>query len=105
MKLKPRRSFPVYHKLLLENKIMLLITVLLLLLGAGLLCAQYWVVRDVAGRLSVKLDHVGAKSESLAVLQSIRDDDPEGRTLVGARLAFWDVRNPLNAEFARQGRR
>lgn len=54
-------------------------------------------------QLSVKLGYVGAKDASLAVLQSIRDDDPEGRTLVGARLAFWDVRDPLNAEFARQG--
>jgi len=54
-------------------------------------------------QLSVKLGYVGAGNESLAVLQSIRDDDPEGRTLVGARLAFWDVRDPLNAEFAQQG--
>ncbi len=52
MKFNPGRTVPVYHKLLLENKIMLLITVLLLVLGAGLLTAQYWVTRDVAGRLA-----------------------------------------------------
>jgi PAS domain S-box-containing protein len=52
MKINPRRAVPLYHKLLLENKIMLLITVLLLLLGAGLLTAQYWVARDVVGRLA-----------------------------------------------------
>jgi len=49
---KPRRSVPVYRKLLLENKIMLMITVLLLALGAGLLTAQFWVTRDAASRLA-----------------------------------------------------
>ncbi len=52
MKTRPRLTFPAYHKLLLENKIMLLITVLLLVLGAGLLSAQYWVTRNVAGQLA-----------------------------------------------------
>ncbi|MFT4543006.1 MAG: hypothetical protein ACI835_005475, partial [Planctomycetota bacterium] len=51
-------------------------------------------------RLSIKLGVVGARQERDELLNSIRRDDPHGNTLVGARLAFWDVRDPLQVELS-----
>jgi len=48
---------------------------------------------DLALRLALanKLAHVGATGESEELVASIRRDDPDGRTVVGARLALYDV--------------
>ncbi len=45
--------------------------------------------------LATKLQSVGAEPEALELLDSIRKDDPEGRTVIGAQLALWDVRNSI----------
>lgn len=47
--------------------------------------------------LSVKLQDVGASGEATALLDSIKRDDPEGRTAVGAQLLLWDVQNEITA--------
>ena len=75
MKRKPRRTFPAYHKLLLENKIMLLFTVLLLMLGAALLAAQYWVTRDTAGRLVGELPALAPDGAAAPGEEFLRDID------------------------------
>ena len=62
------------------------------------LCRQAPADLGLRLRLSVKLGVVGAVDEQAQVLDSIRRDDPSGETLVGARLAFWDVRDPLQAQ-------
>ena len=64
------------------------------------LCADAPTDLSLRLRLSVKLGVVGALDERAEVLDSIRRDDPRGETLVGARLAFWDVRDPLQQELA-----
>ena len=54
-------------------------------------------------RLSIKLGATGAEQERLVVLESIRKADPRGKTLVGARLALWSVRDPLQLELKSSG--
>ncbi len=41
--------------------------------------------------LAMKLDWVGARERCLALLDDIRRGDPEGRTLIGARVILWRV--------------
>ncbi|MEM7310124.1 MAG: hypothetical protein AAF682_25840 [Planctomycetota bacterium] len=45
--------------------------------------------------LAVKLQQVGNQDEAKVLLASIRERDPEGRTVVGAQLALWDVQNSI----------
>jgi len=61
MKVQTRRQFPIYRKLLLENKILLLIAVLLFLLGALILPAQYWITEHVAEQLARDLRGTSAE--------------------------------------------
>ena len=43
--------------------------------------------------LAVKLRDVGLTPESQAAFQDVRDRDPEGATIPGARLALWDAQD------------
>ena len=54
---------------------------------------------DLAARyaLGLKLQHVGAAAAGAALIESIRSEDPQGRTLMGARLALWDLMTQLTA--------
>ena len=48
---------------------------------------------DLAARYAYanKLVHVGRAAEGNALIASIREEDPEGRTPMGARLLWWDA--------------
>lgn len=47
--------------------------------------------------LGVKLQDVGLADEGDALFASIRADDPDGTTLVGAQLHLWEVQNAITA--------
>ena len=52
---------------------------------------------DLRLLLAQKLGHVGLTDESEEVLESIRRADPEGLTVVGAQLAFYEARDGVIA--------
>jgi len=53
--------------------------------------------------LAVKLDQLGADDEFQAVLDTIRERDPDGRTVVGAQVRLWDVQNEITTAAADAG--
>ena len=49
-------------------------------------------------QLAKKLDDIGAQAEALALIDSIKRDDPKGKTVLGAQLHLYDVRDACLAK-------
>ena len=102
MKQEHRHPFPLYGKLLLENKILLLLAGLLILLGAAMLLAQHLaaerVAAEVLGRdLLVEVDRQQLDRIALrtAVQASIYMIAPVLLVLLGARAVIRRAVQPL----------
>lgn len=53
---------------------------------------------DLRYRLATKLDFVGARAESQRLIDSILRDDPNGQTVVAARLALYEAQRNVLAD-------